>query len=128
MRLISLVSAATASLVVACGSSSSMDDAMKRDLEAASAGGIELAPRGPATTVVSPLESKQPVQPKVAPTRRVPAPAKRSSPEQQVTQSRTETGPAAQRPLPASSVSKPPPGGYKSIGEVIRSAPFPIKP
>ena len=36
--------------------------------------------------------------------------------------------PATQRPLPASAVSPPPPGGYKTMGELIRKAPFPINP
>ncbi|HEU4994912.1 MAG TPA: hypothetical protein VFT29_08830 [Gemmatimonadaceae bacterium] len=129
MRQTRFLSATAALLIAACGRSSGMDEAMKRDLESASSGGIELAPRGPAMTVVSPLESGRPVQPKVTPARRVVAPTKRTAPvTKQVTQSSAETAPAAVRPLPASSVSAPPPGGYKSIGEVLRGAPFPIKP
>lgn len=128
MRHTRFLSVAAAALIAACGRSSEMDEGMKRDLEAASTGGIELAPRGPAMTVVSPLESSQPVQPKATPTRRVVAPTNRTPPVTQVTQGSAETGPAAVRPLPASSVSAPPPGGYKSIGEVLRGAPFPIKP
>ena len=129
MRHTRFVSATAALLIAACGRSSGMDQGMKRDLEAASAGGIELAPRGPSTAVVSPLESGRPVQPKVTPTRRVVAPAKGTPPvTRQVTQGSAEPAPSAVRPLPASSVSAPPPGGYKSIGEVLRRAPFPIKP
>jgi hypothetical protein len=114
--------------VAACGRQSSMDEQMKKDLEAASAGGIELAPAGARTNVVSAIESKQPVQPRVSPTRRTnDAPAKtppRVTP--QVTNTNTE--PIATRPVTRPAVQPPPPGGYKTINEVIRNAPFPIKP
>jgi hypothetical protein len=114
-----------------------MDEQMKRDLEAASVGGIELAPTGARTNVVSAIESKQPVVPKVTPTRRAQAPAPtppRVTP--QVTETSTDpihapatsNEPIATRPATRPAVSPPPPGGYKSVNEVIRNAPFPIKP
>lgn len=119
---------ATASLA-ACGRQSTMDEQMKRDLEAASAGGIELAPAGARTNVVSAIESKQPIQPKVTPTRRVLAPAKTPPPvTPQVTNASTNTDPIATRPVTRPAVQPPPPGGYKTVNEVIRNAPFPIKP
>lgn len=107
---------------------------MKRDLEAASVGGIELAPNGTGTSVVSAIESKQPpVQPRVTPTRRVLAPAKAPPPvTPQVTatnpDTKTSTEPVAPRPVARPAISPPPPGGYKTVNEVIRNAPFPIKP
>lgn len=98
---------------------------MKRDLEAASVGGIELAPNGTGTNVVSAIESKQPMQPKVTPSRRVLAPAPTPPP---VTPQVTNTEPIATRPVARPAVQPPPPGGYKTVDEVIRNAPFPIKP
>lgn len=119
----------TAVLVMAaCSRQSTMDDAMKADLEAASTATLELAPRAQGTTVVSAIESKNPTQPRVAPVRRATAPARTPQPETpQVTQA-ARTEPTATRPTPAPAVQPPPPGGYKSVNEVLRNAPFPIKP
>lgn len=36
--------------------------------------------------------------------------------------------PATQRPSAEGAISAPPPGGYKTMGELIRKAPFPINP
>jgi hypothetical protein len=121
-------------LLAACSRAPEMDADLKRDLEAASAGNIELAPSGTKTNVVSAIESKQPVRPMVTPVRQTKAPAKTPKPEMpQVSQTGTpaaavSTEPTAQRPLPASSVQPAPPGGYKTMGQVIRQAPFPINP
>lgn len=114
--------------VVACGQQSSVDAALKADLESAAAATIEMAPRGNGTQVVSAIESKNPTQPRVTPVRQVRAPARTPKPETpQVTQA-SAPEPAATRPASTPAVSPPPPGGYKTMGEVIRNAPFPIKP
>ena len=114
--------------VVACGQQSSGDAALKADLESAAAATIEMAPRGNGTQVVSAIESKNPTQPRVTPVRQVRAPARTPKPETpQVTQA-SAPEPAATRPASTPAVSPPPPGGYKTMGEVIRNAPFPIKP
>jgi hypothetical protein len=103
-----------------------MDDALKRDLEAASAGSIELAPKG-GQQIVSATELVPLSKPVVTNTRRASAPAPRPKPHTpQVAPADDE--PAAQRPISTPKVSPPPPGGYKTVGEVIRNAPFPIKP
>jgi hypothetical protein len=134
MRISLPVASVSLLLLAACSRTSEMDADLKRDLDAASAGNIELAPSGAKTNVVSAIESKQPLQPKVTPVRQTKAPAKTPRPETpQVTQTGTPaTGvsaePTAQRPLPASSVQPAPPGGYKTMGQVIRQAPFPINP
>jgi predicted small lipoprotein YifL len=120
-----------AALVVltACGRQSDMDEAMKADLDAASTATIEMAPRGAGTHVVSAIEARNPTQPQVTPVRRVAAPARTPKPETpQVTQAASAPEPTATRPSTTPAVSPPPPGGYKSVGEVIRNAPFPIKP
>ena len=118
-----------ASILAACSSAPEMDDAMKRDLEAASAGSIEMAPRGPATSTVSAIESKTPTQPVVAPVRQTVAPAQTPRPE---TPQQATSSPAARAPTPAPSktpdIRPAPPGGYKTMNDVIRNAPFPIKP
>lgn len=121
-------------LLSACGRQSDIDDAMRRDLEAASAGAIELAPSGAGTKVVSAIESKNPIQPKVTPVRRTLPPAKApplQAPRRTTTaaapERATQTEPAAARPSSAPKVQSCP-GGCKSVGEVLRNAPFPIKP
>jgi hypothetical protein len=126
LRATTLVTAALA--IAACSRQSTMDEAMKADLDAASTATLELAPRAQGTAVVSAIESKNPAQPRVAPVRRTTAPAqtpRRETP--QVTQvARPE--PTATRPSTTPAVQPPPPGGYKTINEVLRNAPFPIKP
>lgn len=136
-----------AAAVTACGrqsSSPAMDEALQADLQAASSATIELAPRAPATSVVSAIESRQPTQPRVAPVRRATGPAPEPEPQvseratalpratqpetRQPTRTAETNEPVATRPATTPAVQPPPPGGYKTVGEVIRNAPFPIKP
>jgi hypothetical protein len=128
-QFIAVTSICATLALAACGRQSTMDEQMQRDLEAASAGGIELAPQGTGTKVVSAIESKRPVQPAVAPVRRVSAPAPAKTPPPEIAQPvNTSNEPVANRPVARPAVQPPPPGGYKSVNEVIRNAPFPIKP
>lgn len=126
-RSVRLASATAALLLAACGRQSTMDDQMRQDLEAASASTMELAPNGSGQRVVSAIEQTGKTQPTVTKSRRVqaPAPTKKRETPQTV---QTDAEPAATRPLQRPAVSPPPPGGYKSVGEVLRNAPFPIKP
>jgi hypothetical protein len=121
-----ILSVGLALLTAACGSQSSVDDALRRDLEAASAGSIELAPKGSQQTV-SATELVPLSKPVVSNTRRAEAPAPRPKPRTPQVAPATEE-PSAPRPVSTPRVSPPPPGGYKTVGEVIRNAPFPIKP
>ena len=124
-RRIYLTFALTA-LVAACSRSPEMDAQMKADLDAASAATLELAPRSPATKVISAIESKNETRPTVAPVKQAVAPAPKP---QRETPTVVAQEPVAKAPAPAPpKVQPPPPGGYKTIGEVIRNAPFPIKP
>lgn len=117
---------ALAALSAACSRSPEMDAQMKADLDAASTATVELAPRGPSTRVVSAIESKNNVLPTVAPVRKSAAPARTPRPE---TPTVVADEPVARAPMQAPpKVQPPPPGGYKTVGEVIRNAPFPIKP
>ena len=121
-----LLAVASALLLAACGQQSSMDEAMKRDLEAASAGSIELAPKS-GTPLMTAAEIVPQAKPVVNKTRRAPSPA--PAPERRTPHvAPTRDDPVATRPASTPQVSPPPPGGYKTIGEVIRNAPFPIKP
>ena len=119
-----------AATLAACSRAPEMDEAMKRDLEAASAGSIELAPSGPALKTVSAIEQNKPTAPRVAPVRRVEAPAQTPPRAPQPTQQARTNEPAATAPSPASipKVQPCPPGGCKTMNDVIRNAPFPIKP
>lgn len=119
-----IVSASAAVFAAACGRQSSMDDQMKQDLDAASASTMVMAPNGGGQHVVSAIERVPQTQPRQTKVRKVPTPAQ--TPPQ--TAQRTVTGPAATRPSHPPAVNPPPPGGYKTIGEVLRNAPFPIKP
>ena len=127
-HFIRVPSVAAALLVAACAQQPAMDEQMKQDLQAASATTMELAPRGSGTAVVSGLEQTNPVQPAVTKVRRTQAPAQTPKPTtpQQTTVSNND--PAATRPASPPKVSPPPPGGYKTVNEVLRKAPFPIKP
>jgi hypothetical protein len=119
---------AAAILFAACSRSPAMDEDMKKDLDAASAGSIEMAPRARGTTVVSAVEQNRPAEPVKAPVRQVRAPARTPEPEtpQPTPRAAEPTAVVPQSAPPR--VQPPPPGGYKSVNEVIRNAPFPIKP
>jgi hypothetical protein len=117
---------ALTALSAACSRSPEMDAQMRADLDAASTATVEMAPRGPATKVVSAIESKNPTRPTIAPVKKTVAPARTPRPE---TPTVVAEEPVAKAPAPAPPrVQPPPPGGYKTVGEVIRNAPFPIKP
>ena len=124
MRSLSLGLAVTA-LAAACSRSPEMDAQMKADLDAASTATLELAPRTPATKVVSAIESTKDARPMVAPVKKAVAPARTPRPE---TPTVVAEEPVAKAPAQPPKVQPPPPGGYKTVGEVIRNAPFPIKP
>jgi hypothetical protein len=117
-----------AAALAACSRAPEMDDEMKRDLQAASAGSIELAPQGGAVKTVSAIEQNRPAAPKVAPVRQVEAPAK-APPTEQVSNDPIAPAPqAAPAPVSTPRVQPCPPGGCKTMNDVIRNAPFPIKP
>ena len=133
--------------LAACGRSSTANDTLKRDLELAGSTSLELAPRSAGTQVVSPIEetpgavransttkvrsqSKAAAAPKV--TRQAPKVAAAPEPARD----EASTAAQAQSPsLPATPAPTPTPvptpqrrGGYKSVGDIIRNAPFPINP
>jgi hypothetical protein len=127
--------------LVACGGKSTpaqADGDLQRDLQLASGQGIELLPSAPRTTVVSAIEQTGTAEPAPAPTK-VRAPIARPKPRRVTPQPRVVRTPSpapqrqVERPSPrptfdANVISPPPPGGYKTVDEVIRNAPFPIKP
>src|SRR5690348_2960505 len=132
--------------LAACGRSTPSTDAgLQRDLDLAKGQGLELAPQGSARSTLSadelapagnrvkstaPQVAKAPAPPRATPARSEPQVAERQTPapEAPIKQSRDSvvaTAPATQRPS-AGAISPPPPGGYKTMGELIRKAPFPI--
>jgi hypothetical protein len=124
---------ATAALMLAaCSGQKAMDEQMRQDLEAASASSFELAPAGGGQKVVSAIEQTRRAQPAERASHgpsQGETPSKSANPQARDSAvPQTADGPAATKPLPKSSVSAPPPGGYKTMDEVLRKAPFPIKP
>jgi hypothetical protein len=134
--------AALASLA-ACSGDSVTDqarEALERDLELASGAGIELVPNAASTQVVSAVEQMGTAQPAPSPTK-ARTPVARPKPRRVAPQARVLRSPSpaprperqVERPSPQpvfgrDVISPPPPGGYKTVDEVIRGAPFPIKP
>lgn len=113
-------------LLAACGREPAVDPQLKADLDAASAGAIELAPAATGTRVVSGIEQVQRTHgdsTAARPRATVASPAQKT---QEASAASKE--PAATVPTSRPAVQPPPPGGYKSVDEVIRKAPFPIKP
>ena len=136
IRIVPLVAVVA---LAACNRAPEVDDQLKKDLEAASAGSIELAPMGSASRVVSGVEQVKRALPRpTAPRPKAPpmeseriaeSPDPVPSPEAQVVQQAPASNePAAVRPSSRPAVQPPPRGGYKTVDEVIRNAPFPIKP
>jgi hypothetical protein len=129
--------------LAACGDKSTpvqASDDLRRDLQLASSQqGIELLPNASRTQVVSAVEQTGTAQPAPAPTKaRVPRPTLRrvtppAPPARVVRAPSPVPERQVERPSPrptfdANVISPPPPGGYKTVDEVIRNAPFPIKP
>jgi hypothetical protein len=142
-----LMSVVLLAALAACsdaGATARADAELRRDLDAAK---IELRPTGSGTDVVGAMEQvPQAASAPSAPRKRevarrtprqarrpepAPVPQVASAPEPVEAEEVTfEPVPAARRPVqPATpAISPPPPGGYKSVNEVMRSAPFPINP
>ena len=130
--------------LAACGRTApATDAALQRDLDLAKGQGLELAPQGSARSTLSADElsppgtrarstaqqpAKSPAPHRVAPARAEAQVAARQAPAPQSHDSIVATAPATPRPSAAGAISPPPPGGYKTMGELIRKAPFPINP
>ena len=150
----SLSLAATLALVAvaACGKPATPGEDLRRDLELAGSD-LQLTPTGGRTDVISSIErtpgTPAPRVTSVA-SRQAPAPPVRRP---QVRAPEARSAPVAQAPVASAAVSQTPsepatiptpvppvarprptpapqghPGGYKTVGEVIRDAPFPINP
>jgi hypothetical protein len=133
--------------LAACNRSAPTGDAaLQRDLDLARGQGLELAPKGntPATLSADELipagnRKRAPVSRATSVRREEPTTATHSpmaqapatvaeTPTAPARDSAIAPAPATQRPSAAAAISPPPPGGYKSMGEIIRKAPFPINP
>jgi hypothetical protein len=118
MRTLTVAAACLA--LSACSQKPAMDEQMKLDLQAASASSVELAPRSGGTKVTSAMEQTPRATPRQTPVRQTQQPAP--------TPPQTEPAVTPVRAAQPPKVSPPPPGGYKTMDEVLRKAPFPIKP
>lgn len=140
--------------LAACGSQPApLDEELARDLKQIGAGNaFELAPAGQATQVMSAMEMapKAPAAaPAPAPTKarvatraprprpqvtRTPAPAPRAVQQApapapvEVESESPEPAAAAPRPSAPQGAGAPPPGGWRSVDEVIRRSRVPINP
>lgn len=143
MSLRLAITAAALAGLAACGRGApSTDASLRRDLELARGQGLELAPhRGGQPTL-----SADELLPNGPHSRKASAKAPPTQPPQQDPQTDTRPSQVAQeKPQPAPdtvvspaasnrptasrpAVNPPPPGGYKTMGEIIRKAPFPINP
>lgn len=114
-----------------------LTDDVQRDLQAASAASIELAPSGSGTSVVSAVEQGRSARSATrAPrTQRIAAPAETSptptiaeAPDA-VSEAAVTAGAPAPRPTPVQPAQAQRRNGrYKTTAEIIRDAPFPINP
>ena len=138
--------------LAACGRTAPSTDAgLQRDLDLAKGQGLELVPQGSARSTLSADElspagnharstaqqvSKARAPREVAPARTRAEVAERpaAQPQAQAPAPQPHDSAVATAPVPAATrasagaISPPPPGGYKTMGELIRKAPFPINP
>ena len=139
-----IAAAVSLAALAACGRTAPATDAsLQRDLDLAKGQGLELAPQGSARSTLSADElsppgtrttstaqqvSKSPAPRRAAAARPQPQVAEHQTPAPQSHDSVVAAAPATPRPSAAGAISPPPPGGYKTMGELIRKAPFPINP
>lgn len=137
------IAAIALSAVAACSHGTpTADAALKRDLDLARGQGLELAPQASGRATLS-ADELIPAGNRSKATATRPATANRArpleaaAPETKVAESQAPAAaardsvaaaPATPRPSPTNAVSPAPPGGYKTMGELIRKAPFPINP
>ena len=139
----------------ACSKPATPPDDLANDLQAAAGSSVELAPRSAGTQIVSDLEqapqrtpgsAPRPLAsrrrapstpPRPAPTvvadgpKAVPAPAQQPSPITVAAQAPATTAEpiiATPRPSPAPQGAPARRGGYSSVSDVLRRAPFPVTP
>lgn len=126
------------------GASPEPDAELRRELDAAKlemrptgagtdfVGAIEQVPRAAvAPSAPRPREVARQAPRRAQPPQPAPAPQVVSAPEPVEAEEMTfDPAPVARRPVQQATpaISPPPPGGYKSVNEVMRNAPFPINP
>ena len=139
-----IAAAISLAALAACGHHApATDAALQRDLDLAKGQGLELAPQGSARATLSAdelapagnharsapqLATKSPTPRRATPTPSETKVAERPAPTPHSTDSVVAVAPATPRPSATGAISPPPPGGYKTMGELIRKAPFPINP
>jgi hypothetical protein len=138
-RALPIFAALALSSLAACNRATpTADAALQRDLEAARSQAAqasanmniapdEVIPAGNRSRARAQLPRVERVRHSPAPS---PAPAPRvaSAAPTAAHDSAIASAPATPRPSAQGAISAPPPGGYKTMGELIRKAPFPINP
>jgi hypothetical protein len=124
--------------VAACGRRTTVaDESLRRDLNLASGQGIQLAPNSSAGATLSAdellpagsrVKSTAPAMHQQAKPSAAHAATKVAQAPVPSVQHDTVVATPTQRPSAVRAISPPPPGGYKTMGELIRKAPFPINP
>lgn len=144
LRPLPIIAAIALSALAACNRATpTTDTALQRDLDLArnqaaqASANMNIAPDEviPAgNRSHAPLPRAEKVRRSAAPVR-TPAVSVSRPTVTAVARARTAThdsavavAPATQRPSAEGAISAPPPGGYKTMGELIRKAPFPINP
>jgi hypothetical protein len=127
--------------VAACGRRTTVaDESLRRDLNLASGQGIQLAPNSSAGATLS-ADELLPAGSRVKSTAAAaPATHRQAKPSAAHAATKVAQAPvpsvqhdtvvatSTPRPSAVRAISPPPPGGYKTMGELIRKAPFPINP
>ena len=138
-RALPIFAAIVLTSLAACNKATPTADAsLQRDLEAARSQASQVsANMSIAPDEVIPGGNRARVQlPRADRVRRSPAPIPAPAPAPKAVTSAPAAAhdsaiaeaPAMPRPSAQGAISAPPPGGYKTMGELIRKAPFPINP
>jgi len=136
-RALPIFAALALSSLAACNRATpTADAALQRDLEAARSQAAQAsANMNIAPDEVIPAGNRSRAQlPRVEKVRHSPAPSPAPAPRvasaapAAAHDSAIAIAPATPRPSAQGAISAPPPGGYKTMGELIRKAPFPINP
>lgn len=141
-RMIGSSAALAAALAIAaCAPERKQSSELEQDLLRAGSS-MELLPTGTRTDVMSSIEAspapepraqRPPLPPRHRPTppsppRTAEAPDESATPSAPASESGETTLPATPPPASGRATQEPPPGGFRTVREIIRNAPFPINP
>lgn len=128
-RLASATALAAVLAIAACGRQQAPTSDLERDLQRAGSS-MELLPAGAHSDVMSAIEQVPASMPRTAQRapRRSPPPRRQSQVARAPSHEAVAPSPATPAPTTGRATQEPPPGGFKTVREIIRNAPFPINP